>query len=329
MTIGPAGARCNTVLLMGDINIDVVMAVDAYPREGDEAVARSFTLRLGGSACNTGAALSCLGVQARLLASIGDDPLAVIAKQELAGSGIHTGFISAIPGQSTGFLLSAVSRSGERTMFGNRGANRIPAAESLRRQGLQGACGLHVSGYTALEEDTWQASRRALEECRSAGIWTSLDPSVEAAGSARGALLAAMPLVDHWLVSRRELQLLSGEEDIQAGLSALLLRGAPAITLKLGSQGSLFFSPGFTAAMPPFPVSAQTDTTGAGDVFAAGYILGLLKGCQPPERLAYGNALAGMAVEAGDGQRGLLRYANITTELENRKGKILDLWREK
>jgi ribokinase len=326
MPFGQAPGINDSVLLMGDINIDAVMTVDYYPREGDEAVARSFTLRLGGSACNTAAALSRLGVKARLIANMGGDALARIAREELDRTGIDQSLVRELAGESSGFLLSAVSRSGERTMFGDRGANRLPAAEDLRRQGLLASCGLHVSGYTALEEGTWDAVRKTLEECQAAGKWTSLDPSVEAAGRARGSLLAVMPLVGHWLVSRRELQLLSGEEDIQAGLDALHARGAPSITLKLGSEGSLFSGGGLRVTLPACPVPWQRDTTGAGDVFAAGYILGLLQGCDPPERLAFGNALASMAVEAGDGQRGLLEYTQITEELEQRRKKIMSNW---
>jgi sugar/nucleoside kinase (ribokinase family) len=299
------------------------MTTDHYPAEGDEIVTERVDLRLGGSAANTSAALSQVGVHARLVSQIGDDPIGKISLQKLEQAGVDIQHVSVMPQEVSGFLLAVVSGSGQRTMFGYRAAKRAAVGLSDIKRIIDHASGCHVSGYMALDPRAWENALEILAHCVRTGKWTSIDPSVEAAGKHKDRLLEALPLVNHWLLSEREVFLLSGEQAVQPGLEAFCKQGASEIALKLGGSGSVYFGTDGLYHAPACKLESPVDSTGAGDAFNGGYILGLLENLAPIARLAYGNALASLVIGSGEGVMGLLNLPDLLRIIRERAESLI------
>ena len=293
----------DTVLVIGDINIDLALHAEKYPPEGGEAHADQAGFRLGGSGCATAVCLSLLGLPTALAANLGDDLFADFALEHMRASGLDDSLVRRLPGQQTGFFMILVTPDGGRTMFGGRGANRkAPEREALLER-LPHVRHLHVSGYTLQEDGQHALVREAVEKARGLGLTLSLDPGVCASEHNGERLRGLLRLVDWFLPSREELALLYGSEDIEKGIADMLALGCGAVALKLGADGSRYDDGETRCGAPAVmePGAGIIDTTCAGDCFNAGFLQGVLAGEAPGEALRMGGKAAFRLITAPRG----------------------------
>jgi ribokinase len=187
-------------------------------------------------------------------------------------------------------------------MFGYRGANPRLDPALLDEGCIAQADVFHLSGYALLAEPQRSAARQAVEMAHQAGVAIPLDVGLEAAARATEEVKALLPLVDFIFPNRAETEHLTGSNDVREAVRILSGYGIETVALKLGNQGCTVGSEGVVFAVPAFTVEEQ-DTTGAGDSFDAGFILGRLWGLDARESAILANALgalAASAVGAGD-----------------------------
>jgi len=285
------GKNC---LVLGDINIDFNIHAKAYPPEGGEAHSEQADFRLGGSGCLTAVALHRLGCPTTLAGSLGDDAFADFALQHIRAAGLDTTLIHRLPTQQTGFFMILVTPGGQRTMFGNRGANAVPLVYDEVEKFLQTCQHLHVSGYTLLGDEQYMLIRRTIEHAKSIDLSVSLDPGVCTSQQARDKLLDLLHFIDYLLPSMDELKLLAGEMTVKKQIASVLKLGCKAVALKMGAQGSRYMD-GIQDVFEPAKDDESKDvfdTTGAGDCFNAGFLYSILNGSSPQEALQSGNAAA-------------------------------------
>ncbi|MDH3673886.1 MAG: carbohydrate kinase family protein, partial [Anaerolineae bacterium] len=116
------------IIVMGDINVDVVFSIPAYPLPGSEAIATSVQMHTGGSAVNTAIALAKMDMDVGFIGRVGHDSLADQVLADLTEAGVDCSHIQEDPRVSTGLIFIAVTEDGERTMFAARGANSFTQA---------------------------------------------------------------------------------------------------------------------------------------------------------------------------------------------------------
>ena len=290
-------------LVIGDINLDFAIHSERYPEEGGEAHAKQADLRLGGSGCITAAALQLLGMPAVLAGSLGDDLFGQFALQHIGRIGLDAALIRRLPDEQSGFFMILVTPGGQRTMFGNRGANAaVLPLEALQKK-LDGCAHVHVSGYALLGKEQHDVVRQVVEEAFTRGVSVSLDPGVCTSQEVPERVLGLLPFVSFFLPSRDELAVLTGERDPVVGLQRMLSDYCGSIALKMGAQGSRFVDARMDVTVPveegaPLRV---VDTTGAGDCFNAGFLYAVLNGASPQEALAAGNAQAARLITSAHG----------------------------
>jgi ribokinase len=284
------------VITLGDINIDIVAPIPAYPSRGGDSVAEGASLHTGGSAVNTSIALARLGVDVGLIGRVGQDALAAQALVDLSDAGVDTHLIQFDQAISTGIIFIAVTPDGERTMFGARGANSFTDPQILDEDYFVNAQWFHFSGYTMLAEPQRSAALYALDLAIEAGCQVSLDVALEPALRAQHHIHRLLPSVDVILPNETELSLLTGGVNSRQGPLQLLKRGAGAVVSKYGARGSEVITPNLQVSLPAFNVS-PFDTTGAGDCFNAGVILGRLAGLGWAAAAVLGNACGALATQ--------------------------------
>ena len=291
------------MLVIGDINIDAVVTAREYPPEGGEAVVERTDFRLGGSGCNTAVTLAKLGADTWLAGNLGTDPLGVMARNYIRKAGLRESLIQQKECNQTGFFCIVVTGNGERTMFGGRGCNTNPPDYQKAFEVMAGIDGLHISGYTLMDDNQFEIIARLIKAAHRQGKVISLDPGVCTASQSKQRINAILPMIDYLIISQTELSDYSHPDNQQIVIKRLLECGIKAILLKMGAKGSQMIDQQGKIFHPAFqhPGHPIQDTTGAGDAFNAGFLFARLNSLPVPDCLALGNLCAFRSITSSHG----------------------------
>jgi len=248
---------------LGDLLLDVIVRLEQPLEPGTDAAALTRT-GAGGQAANVAAWAASLGAEARFVGKRGDDPGAALAAGELARRGVEV-FGPVVLGRN-GVVVSIVGRDGDRAMASDRGVAPTLSADELEPAWFEGATHLHLSGYSVMSSPIDEAAGWAAELVRGGGGGVSVDLASTRVIMDFGAdqLRRVLEDLDPELVFANE------QEREVAGAGAapratwVLKRGAAGCAIERGEERSDY------AALP----TEVVDTTGAGDAFAAGYLVG-------------------------------------------------------
>ncbi len=252
----------------------------------------------GGSVGNTVFALAHLGVASRMLGMVGDDADGAFYRDELQAAGGDAASLRIHPSLPTARCLSMVTADGERTMRTHLGAAAALAPAHITEGDMAGCTHAHLEGYLlfnpALMEQT-------LITARQAGCRISMDlASFEVVAAAREWLPQLLEdHVDMVFANADEAAAFTGTDNPEVGLTALA-ECCETAAVKLGAHGALLKSGAAACHVPAHPADTVIDTTGAGDLWAAGFLHGWLGGCDLADCGARGAILGAEAV----GQRG-------------------------
>lgn len=284
------------IIVIGDINIDVMLSIPQYPIPGSETVATSVQLHTGGSAVNTAIALAKMDMEVGFIGRIGQDALAHKILDDLQDAGVDCTHVQVDPKVNTGMVFITVTADGERTMFSARGANVFTDAHAINPQYFTNCRWIHLSGYSFLSYHQYQTMMTALDLAENfPNTRVSLDVGTEPATHATAQILALLPRLDVIFPNEIELSLLSQGRAVNEALDYLLDdQKAHAVVAKRGSQGSILGVGNTRLSLPAIRIEVK-DTTGAGDSFNAGVVLGRLVGLSWGASVALGNVLGGLA----------------------------------
>jgi sugar/nucleoside kinase (ribokinase family) len=247
---------------LGDLLLDVIVRLAEPLETGTDASAETRT-GVGGQAANVAAWAAALGADSRFIGKRGDDAAGALAAADLARHGV--GVFGPVGAGRNGVVVSLVGSDGDRAMATDRGVAPTLSADELEASWFEGCTHLHLSGYSVMSSPIGEAAARAAELARAAGATLSIDLAstrvIRTFG--RGRLRAAL--------SSLRPEIIFATDDEHAEAAAL---DTPATwVLKRGAAGAAVERGGERAEFPAVPTTVR-DTTGAGDAFAAGYLVG-------------------------------------------------------
>jgi sugar/nucleoside kinase (ribokinase family) len=234
----------------------------------------------GGSAANTIVGLASLGARAAFIGKIKDDLLGRAYSHDIRAAGVAFTTPPAAAGPSTGRCYVLVTPDGERTMN-----TYLGAAQDLNPADI-GADMIAASAVTYLEGYLWDpkaakdAFLKAAKIAHGAGRKVALTLSdAFCVDRWRDEFLQLMRsrTVDLIFANEAELQSLYQTSDFDAAIKTLRADIDVAVVTR-SEKGCLVIGPDGTEEVPAFPVDRVVDTTGAGDLFAAGFLSGLARG---------------------------------------------------
>lgn len=249
----------------------------------------------GGSAANSIAALAGLGLRLGFIGQTGDDRLGRMFAADMVAGGID--FPLKPIDVPTGRCLIIVSPDGHRTMNTAMGASEFLSAGFDPALAAEAKI-LFVEGYMWRTEQPRAASRAALEVARAAGRRTAFSLSSEYCVHTHHddfVTLIEAGLVDILLANEGELAELSRLSDFEAGVAWASAR-VPLLVATRGAEGAIAVERGQRFETPAEPQGPVVDTTGAGDLFAAGVLAGLATGRDLPTCLRMGSIAAGRII---------------------------------
>ena len=239
----------------------------------------------GGSAANTLAGMAALGAKCAFVGQVADDQLGEVFTHDIRAIGVDyetpsrpaEGSEDSLP---TARCLIFVTPDGERTMNTFLGATQFLPAEALDDDLIASAGILYLEGYLWDPEEPRRAMRRAIEVARKAGRKVAFTASESFVIDRHGDDFRALideGQIDILFVNETELATLTGEADFDAGLAKLSGK-IPTVVATRSAKGAVAVQGETRAEVPAEPVNKVVDTTGAGDLFAAGFLTGHARG---------------------------------------------------
>jgi ribokinase len=307
------------IIVLGDLNADVVGRVHRWPQPGEECLAERVELHCGGVGANCALALRRWGISPQLIGCVGRDAFGEVLLETLNKHGVGLRWIQRTNATMTGFLYIHVTRDGQRTFFGSRGANGLlqsqPRNSSLLNQPSSSGPALPaiLMGYSFLDAGPRKAAKQLLRAVHQRGGWVALDVGVEPACKVPRQILGVLKHVDLLFASSQEAAALTGRRNPRDAFAQLRKAGAREVVIKLGKRGCLIQQDRVTSIVPTFAVKA-VDSTGAGDAFTAAFLQARLRGWSAAEAAVAGNAAGAAAaavVGAGESLPTLRQIAHL------------------
>ncbi len=244
----------------------------------------------GGSAANTLAGLAALGASCAFIGQVADDQLGEVFAHDIRAGGISYATPARAGDPPTARCLIFVTPDGQRTMNTFLGASQFLPPAALDEQAIADAAVLYLEGYLWDPEEPRAAMRRAIATARNAGRKVAFTLSDAFVIERHGADFRAMIEtgdVDILFANHVELAALTGEDDFDAGLAQLAPK-VPVLVVTRSEHGAVAVANGERVDVAAEPVDRVVDTTGAGDLFAAGFLFGHVRGKPLAECLRLG-----------------------------------------
>ncbi len=248
----------------------------------------------GGSAANTVAGMAAMGSRTAFIGQVADDQLGQVFGHDLRAAGVA--FDTAVrPGQpTTARCLIFVTPDGQRTMNTFLGASQFLPEAALDRDLIAGGAILYLEGYLWDPEEPRQAMRAAIGIARDAGRKVAFTLSDVFCISRHGGDFRALiseGLVDILFANENELLALAEVEDFEAAVDMIAVQ-VPVLVVTRSEKGAIAVANGVRSAVAAQPIEKVVDTTGAGDLFAAGFLHGQAQGWDVEASLKLGAACA-------------------------------------
>jgi len=234
----------------------------------------------GGSAGNTAAGLAALGCSVGFIGQVADDQLGAIYKHDVEAQGVE--FLVPARGGigATARSLILVTPDAQRTMNTFLGAAQLLDASAIDHGAVADAGILYLEGYLWDPEAPRAAMEAAIADAKAAGrrvAFTLSDTFVVDRHGPDFLRLADEGKLDILFANAAELASVTGEADFEAGLAKLAPK-VPLLVVTHGEQGAVAIQGDERARVAAEPIEALVDTTGAGDLFAAGFLAGQARG---------------------------------------------------
>ncbi|MDZ7833262.1 MAG: adenosine kinase [Desulfobacterales bacterium] len=232
------------------------------------------TIVPGGSACNTAIGVGMMGGKARFVGKLGEDSLGDMFHQDLKKNHVEPVlFPSDLP---TGRVLSIITPDAQRSMFTYLGAAAELHPSEITPDCFDQAAIVHVEGYLLFNRELMLATIKA---AKAEGVRVSLDlASFNVVEASRDFLDQIIEdYIDILIANEDEARAFTGETDEAKALSDLS-RNVEIAVLKVGGRGSFVHYQGEQIRIEPMACPHAVDSTGAGDLWAAGFLFGLVNG---------------------------------------------------
>jgi ribokinase len=292
-----SGGRRDAVVVFGSVNVDATSYVRDFPRPGETVHSSGFRVALGGKGANQAVAAHLVGAHVELVARLGGDANAEVARSAFARFGLGTDAVSTVSHEPTGVAQITVAESGENTIVVTAGANASFDAEAVRAESprLDGAALALTQGELPIPAIEAIAAACAAARVR---FVLNLAPPVPVGTSA---LAVADPLV----VNVHEARMLgigtALVDDAEVGAwrdaaASVVGTVARSVVVTLGDRGAVAAEATGSWAVAAPRVDA-VDTTGAGDA-ATGVLAAMLaEGRALPDAVRAAVAAGALAVQ--------------------------------
>lgn len=275
-------------------------------------------MAFGGDALNEAVALSRLGKRIQLISNVGDDDAGQRILDYASTNGLDISGVTVQAGLETSIIVVLVDGCGERRFLTN-------PYSSMRKFALENILP-HVDSFapivcfasmfisTTLDVP---AMEQLFSRIKASGRTLAVDMKPYTHGKTLDDLANALSFADYFFPNEFELATLTGKDDLQQNIAALLACGVKCAVVKRGDKGCVIATASAQIEIPACRVEQVVDTTGAGDSFAAGFLWALSEGWRLEDCGRFACAAASCSIEAVGAVNGVTSLAKVMRRYEN------------
>ncbi len=286
--------------------------VSAIPPGGRAAFIEEIRMTVAGTAAATAVDCAILGLKTRMVTAVGDDDMGDFLTSKMERFGIECSMVKRISGVPTSATILPIRPNGERPALHVPGTAAAFTLIESEYEGALDARVIHVGGTGLLKAFDGEPTLTFLKQAKALGRTTTFD-LIQSNPETIELVAPLLPYIDYFVPSIDEAGEMAGSADPAAVAAFFRAKGVKNSFLTLGADG-VYVMPERGAAfhVPAFDIPVA-DTTGCGDSFTAGVIVGIIKGWDLPYTARFASAVAAK-VAMGLGSDGKLVSLDDTLE---------------
>lgn len=301
----------NGIAVAGTVIVDKINEISAYPQMGELTQIRSIQNAIGGCVPNVAIDLKKIAPQLTIgaIGTIGSDPEGEFVTETLSAAGLDISGLAVRAGEKTSFTDVMSIPGGQRTFFTYPGASAKFGVDDIDFDALQAKL-LHLGYFLLLQKVDDGDGEKILKKAQEMGMETSIDLVSE--NSDRYSLvLPCLPYTDYLIINELEAGKLAGMEPTADNLGEIAQKlkdmGVRKKVIIHMPDRSICCSEEGTSCLGSYilPEGYIQGTTGAGDAFCAGALIGIYHGWKDLEIMEFASACAVMALGSADATSGM------------------------
>lgn len=252
--------------------------VSEIPPGQNLALLEEIRMTVAGTAAGTSVDLAKLGADVVAMGALGDDEAGNFVQDTMNRYGINTQHLVRKTGVQTSASMLPIRPNGERPALHVVGANGELTLDDVNFEVIAEADVLHLGGTYVMPKFDGEPSAEVLKFAQENGVTTTLDMLAIAKDDMLGILAPCLPYIDYFMPGLDEARLICGLDKRQDVIDFFLDKGVKHTVFKMGDQGSSIAGHNMDEIRLPALNVPVVDSTGCGDAYCAGFIVGLTKG---------------------------------------------------
>lgn len=289
------------VVSLGIHILDVLgRPVTRIPPRQDVDLLEEIRLTVAGTAAGSSVDLAKLGASVQAIGAIGEDAAGNFIVDTMQRYGIDTSGLRRKQGVQTSATMLPIRPNGERPALHVLGANAELTLDDIDFDAIAAARHLHFGGTFLMPKLDGEPTARILAFAQERGIPVTLDLIAIDRPDLLEVISPALSYVDYFMPGLDEARMICGLHDRHEVIRFFLDRGVKTTVFKMGAEGSSIAwrtaSGNIEEIRVPAFAATVVDSTGCGDAYCAGFIVGLLQGWELVECARLGTAAAGLVI---------------------------------
>ena len=302
------------VVSLGIHIVDILgRPVSGVPEGQNVALLDEIRVTVAGTAAGTAIDLAKLGAEVVAMGAIGEDELGNFLMDTMGRYGVDTRQLLRKPGVQTSATMLPIRPNGERPALHVIGANAELSFEDLALEVIAGADYLHMGGASLLPKLDGEPMARVLKHAKEQGVVTTFDQVAVERPDLLDIILPSMPYVDYFMPGFEEAVMMCGLDDRLEAIRFFLDAGAMHTVFKMGGEGSSIATledGRIREIRVPALKVPVVDSTGCGDAYCAGFIMGHAMGWDLEQSARLGTAAGGLVIQGLGSDAGIVDLAS-------------------
>lgn len=312
------------IAAIGELNVDIILnRIESEPEIGKEKFAKDMIVTLGSSTAIFAANAAALGSRVCFVGQVGRDAFGDLVCSSLEAKGVDTRFIK--KGSTPTGATICMNYGEDRANLTYQGAMDVMGYDDINPEVFDSVDHIHLSSLF-MQSCLLRDIDKVLDKAAAKGITVSLDTQWDPMETWKLDYQKVLPKVTVFLPNEKELQALTGTQDLDSAIAKVLPYLGKAMVVKCGSKGSLLVQKdGSRHFLPAYLNKEVVDAIGAGDSFNSGFVSAFVRGMSLEKCQETGNLTGAVNTTAAGGTGAFSSLESVRKVCLERFGQPISL----